>query len=230
MSLLVLSPETVWNPGVLVFPSAPRKVMTRGLVLPRREVTWGLMGRMIVESQLLRFLLALLPFVAAMLIWPMAALPISQAPLPMLMAIGFVEMRVLRLPRHKRAQVTTEAEAARALDTLNFRGRRILMEIAAGRGLEAGALYLVVEQSDLAKLPPLTWVSVQGDRGKDRLLALTAAERALIRDTLFDAGFPETALAKANLREGAAMRAVTFEARGVSAHARLAAALAAAPA
>lgn len=218
-----MSPETVWNPSALEFPTAPRKILERISILPRREFSWSLLARVIFENQFLRYMTALLPFIIAMLIWRDMALPISQAPLPMFIAIGIVEMRVLRVPRAKRDAVTTEAEAARALDTLAFRGRGILAKIAAGRGLQTGALYLVVEQSELAKVPPLTVVSVQLDSGKSRLLPLTSAERDMIRQDLFDADFTERALHLANLRENEQMRSVAFEARGVSAHARLAA-------
>jgi len=223
MSLFVLSPDTVWNPGILNFPTAPRKILERGMILPRRDASWGFIGRAIFESQVLRFLIAVLPFGIAALIWPAAALPISQAPVVMLMTIGIVELRVLRIPREKRALMTTEADAARALDTLNFRGRRILAQLAAHRGFQSGALYLVIEQSDMVRVPPMTIASVQVGEGKSRLLPLTSEERAIIRDGLFDDAFSERDLFLANQREGEAFRSVAFEARGVSAHARLAA-------
>ena len=221
MSLFVLSPDTVWNPRALEFPTAPRKILERGALLPRREVTWALIGRLIVENQFLRILAALLPFVIAVLVWPDMALPVSQAPLLMFIAIGIVEMRVLRLSRDRREHLATEAEAARALDTLNFRGRRILARIAALRGVQSGTLFLVVEQSELARVPPLTIASVQADSGKHRLVSLSAAERQIIRDDLFDGEFTEQQLLNANLREAVAMRAVAFDAHGVSSHARL---------
>lgn len=223
MSLFVLSPDTVWNPAILGFSTAPRKILERGLILPRRDVTWGFIARMIFESQVLRFLIACLPFGVAAIIWPAAALPISQAPVVMLMTIGIVELRLLRIPREKRAQMTTEVEAARALDSLHFRGRRILAQLAARQGIEKGTIYLVIEQSDMVRVPPLTIASVQRDHGKSRLVPLTAEERAVIRDGLFDDEFTERHLFLANQREGVSFRSVAFEARGVSAHARLAA-------
>ncbi|WP_299970250.1 hypothetical protein [uncultured Roseobacter sp.] len=223
MSLFVLSPDTVWNPGILSFPTAPRKILERGMILPRRDVSWGFIGRVIVENQVLRFFVALLPFGVAAVVWPAAALPVSQAPIAMLIVIGFVELRVLRIPREKRESMATEAEAARALDTLQFRGRRILAQFAARRGIETGTIYLVIEQSDMVRIPPMTVVSLQLDHGTSRLIPLSAEERALIRDTLFDAEFTERQLHLANQREGVTLRSVAFEARGVSAHARLAA-------
>ncbi|MEL7215534.1 MAG: hypothetical protein AAFY35_18685 [Pseudomonadota bacterium] len=223
MSLFVLSPDAVWNPGLLNFPTAPRKILERGMILPRRDVTWGFVARVIFESQVLRFVIALLPFGIAAIIWPGAALPISQAPVLMLVAIGVIELRVLRLSRAKRKDMTSEAAAARALDSLNFRGRRILAQLAASKGVETGTLYLVVEQSDMVRVPPLTIASLQLDEGKSRLVPLTSEERAIIRDGLFDDEFSERDLFLANQREGVAFRSVSYDARGVSAHARLAA-------
>ncbi|MEM8730364.1 MAG: hypothetical protein AAGF79_10650 [Pseudomonadota bacterium] len=229
MSLFVVTPDTVWNPGALRFSSAPRKILQRGMLLPRLDFTWGLLARVIFENQVLRYLVALGPFVAAILIWPDLALPISQAPVPMVLAIAFVELRVLRVPREKRARLMSEDAVARTLDTLNFRGRRILARLAASRGLEHGGLYLVVEQSDMAKVAPLTAVSVQADSGKSRLVSLSDEERQIIRDDLFDDSFTERQLHIANLRENVGIRSVSFDARGVSAHARLAARLSQAP-
>lgn len=223
MSLFVLSPDTVWNPGILNFPTAPRKILERGMILPRRDVTWGFIARAIFESQVLRFVITLMPFGIAAIVWPGAALPVSQAPILMLATVGVVELRLLRVPRAKRKDMTTEAEAARALDTLNFRGRRILAQLAASRGIETGTIFLVVEQSDMVRVPPMTIVSLQLDHGKSRLVPLTTEERAVIRDGLFDEEFTERHLFLANQREGEPFRSVAFEARGVSAHARLAA-------
>ncbi|MEM6303501.1 MAG: hypothetical protein AAF744_02215 [Pseudomonadota bacterium] len=218
-----MSPQTVWNPGLLRFPTAPRKILQRGLVLPRGQAGIGVFCRALFESLWLRCVLALAPFLATGFTWPSTALPLSQAPIAMLALIGFVELRLFRVPRRKRDQVTTEAEAARALDTLQFRGRRILAQLAAKRGIESGTIYLVVEQSDLVRVPPLTLASLQLDHGKSRLAPLSESERAIIREGLFDDEFTERDLLKANLREDVMMRAVSFEARGVSAHARLAA-------
>lgn len=225
MSLFVLSPDTVWNPSILNFPTAPRKILERGMILPRRDVSWGFIARAVFESQVLRFLAACLPFGLAAFIWPAAALPISQAPVVMLMTIGIVELRLLRLPREKREQMASETDAARALDSLKFRGRRVLAQLAARLGIETGTIYLVVEQSDMVRVPPMTIASVQLDKGKSRLVPLTAEERAVIRDGLFDDDFTERDLFLANQREGVSFRSVAFEARGVSAHARLAALL-----
>lgn len=230
MSLIILTPATVWNPDALDFRTAPRKLVDRIAILPRREVGYGTIARLIAENQLLRFLSALLPFVLAMVIWPNLAKPISQAPIPMLVFIGFVEMRVLRIPKHKRASLIPEAEAVRTLDMLGFRARRILSRIAARREDLNGELYLVVDQSELAKLTPLTILTVQTGFGDRRILDLDAEERDLIRTELFDDEISEQMLHLTNLREDTYMRTHTYDTRAVTAHARLSARLNAASA
>ncbi|MEM9498078.1 MAG: hypothetical protein AAGA28_09175 [Pseudomonadota bacterium] len=221
MSLFVVCPDTVWNTGALAFRSAPRKILERITLWPRWPARRGLYGRIILESQILRFSLALMPFVLIMLIWPDMALPVSQAPVLMLIFIGFVELRVLRVPRNKRAGVTSADAAAQTLDTLNFKGRALLARIAAKRGIETGEIYLVVDQSDLANLPPLTLVSVQTDSGKTRVLPLDAEEQGWIRTGLFDGNLTESSLHRANLRENEFLRSVAFNTSSVTARARL---------
>ena len=223
MSILVLSPETVWNQGILKFSTAPRKILQRGMIVPRKEAPARLRFRIILESQFVRYFLTLLPFIIAGIVWPELALPLGSAPVLMLIAVGFVELRILRIPPAKRKKIVGEAESARALDALNFRGRKILSSLAAKRGIEKGTLYLVVEQSDLVRLNLLTFVSLQKDEGKSRLVALDKDDREIIRTGLFDHDFTEHHLALANQRESTFMRSVNFEARGVSAHMRLAA-------
>ncbi|MEL7116059.1 MAG: hypothetical protein AAGP08_10780 [Pseudomonadota bacterium] len=226
MSLFVLSRDTVMNPGALKTGSVPRKHIKRIAILPKTEAPRWLRLRVLAESEPLRFAIALTPFIAAMFVWRDLALPISQAPLAMLIVIGFFELRVLRLPAHRREKVTTEARAARALDTLAFRSRAILSEIAADQGDSEGELLLVVEQSELAFFPTLTIVSVQTAHGGTRLLDLTPRLRDVIRTKLFDDDFTEKDLHKANLRENVFLRSIAFDARAVSGHARLAAILA----
>lgn len=227
--MFIVTPDTVWNPGALETRRIPKKMLGRIAILPRRGVTARLVARVVFEAQFLRFCAALLPFVIAMLIWQEAALPISQAPLVMLVVIGVVEMKFLRIAPDQRDAVCDAAAAARTLDALRFRANRLLSRIAAGRGLHDGALHLVVEQSELARVPPLSLVSVQIDGARRALLDLTEDERALIAGELFDETLSEAALAAANQREGTFLRDVAFEARSVSAHARLAAMRAARP-
>jgi hypothetical protein len=113
-------------------------------------------------------------------------------------------------------------EAERGLDLLRDRATRILTKIAAGRGLVSGRLHLVVEQSDLARISPLTLVSVQSEDGPE-VLRLTHEEEALIRDTLFQPPLTERALHRIALAEDEQLRDVALDPRSISAHARLAA-------
>lgn len=223
MSVFVMTPDTVWNPGPLRIKTVPRKLIDRIMVMPRREAGWRTVLRVIFEYQILRYTVALSPFLIAMLIWPEFALPIAQAPVLMLIVVGFVELRFLRVPHDKRKHAATEAEAARAFDALAFRARKILSEVAARRGVTAGEIHLVVDQSDLARVAPLTIVTVQSELDGEGVVALSPEERQMIRDQLFDDDFTERQLHAANTREGKFMRSIAFDARGVTAHARLAA-------
>lgn len=220
MSAFILSPETVWNPKALETGSVPRKVLHRIAFLPKGGGA-ALAARVIFENEPLRYFIALSPFVVAMFIWRDLALPISQAPVAMIIVIGFFEMKVLRVSAEKRKTLMDEYEAARVLDTLNFRARRVLTKLAALRGQTSGELMLVVEQSELAHITPLTLVSVQTREGKPRILPLAPEERDLISAELFDSEFTERMLHRANLREDLFLRSVSFDARGVSGHARL---------
>ena len=222
MSAFILSPETVWNPKALATGSVPRKVLHRIAFLPKGGGI-GLIARVIMENEPLRYFIALSPFVVAMFIWRDLALPISQAPVAMIIVIGFFEMKVLRVSNEARKTLMNEDEVARVLDTLNYRARRVLTKLAALRGLTSGEVMLVVEQSELARVTPLTLVSVQTREDKPRILSLTQQERDLIAAELFDDTFTERLLHRANLREDVYLRSVSFDARGVSGHARLAA-------
>lgn len=221
--MFVVAPSTMLNPAALETRRIPKKLLGRVAILPRRGLTPGLVARLVLEGQFLRFSVALAPFVIAMLIWPEAALPISQAPLAMLLVIGVVEMRLLRIVKDKRPAVCDESQAARVLDALRFRATRLLSRIAAGRGLPEGVLHLVVEQSELARVPPLTLVSVQWDGPRRVVLDLTDGERALLQAELFGDEVSEAALAAANQREAVFLRDIALPVHAVSAHARLAA-------
>jgi hypothetical protein len=221
--MLIVSDTTISNRGVLETRSLPKKFLGRAQLVPRRGGI-GLWLRMIVEIQLLRYLFALLPFVIMPLVARDTAAPIMQAPLAMGVVIGLVEMNVLRLSKSARARAVDADEAARRLDTLAFRGRAALRRIAARQGIAEGELRLVVEQSELARIPPLTLVSVQTDRPGPRLLSLDEADRATLAE-LFTDGLSERDLLAVNHRDDLYIRDIAQEARAVSAHARLAAAL-----
>ncbi|MDP5358912.1 MAG: hypothetical protein NWR52_01985, partial [Paracoccaceae bacterium] len=93
------------------------------------------------------------------------------------------------------------------------------------RDLRSGQLHLVVEQSDLGLFAPLTYVTVQSEDGP-AVLALTRQERDIIAQGLFQAPLDEGLLLRINQSQNTFLRDITLNARGVSAHARLAAALA----
>jgi hypothetical protein len=57
----------------------------------------GLWARLILEIQFLRYMAALVPFIAIPFMSNDLALPVTQAPLAMVLVIAVVEMRVLRL-------------------------------------------------------------------------------------------------------------------------------------
>ncbi|WP_434620567.1 hypothetical protein [Tabrizicola sp. M-4] len=219
--MFILTPDTIWNPHVLEMRQVPRRVFGRVMIFPRRGAGLGLWLRLIFEIEVLRYLGALLPFLLGAVIYPQYALAISQAPLPMLIVIYFVEAKLLRLNRTRAKALASPAEVERGMDLLRVRSVAILSKIAAGRGLVDGRLHLVVEQSEIWRMPPLTLVSVQSEAGPE-VMRLTAEERSLVAG-LFDEAFGERDLLRANLAAGECLRDVAFDLRGVSAHARLAA-------
>lgn len=222
--MLIVTEDTILNRAALDTRSLPKRFFGRVMLFPRRA-GFRLWLRLLAEVQVLRYFTSLAPFVLIPLYWQGLALPISQAPLVMLIVIAGVELKVLRLSKSARARRVAVEEAARRLDTLAFRARDCLRRIAARQGIAEGELQLVVEQSELARIPPLTLVSVQTDRPAPRLLRLDDADRAILRDRLFGDGLTEADLLAVNQRDDLYLRAITQEARAVSAHARLAAAL-----
>lgn len=220
--MFIVSPATVTRPSMLEMRQLPRRFLGRGLLIPRRGGSAGHVARMVFEVEILRYLGALLPFVLAALIWRDQALAIAQAPLLMVFVVYAVEMRFLRVPAARRAGLIDEAEAERGLDLLAVRARAILTRIAAGRGLAQGHLHLVIEQSELCRLPPLTYVSVQSEDGPE-VMELTPGEETLITGTLFQPPLDERRLHLINLAQDEFLRDVGLDLRGISAHARLAA-------
>ena len=221
--MLIVTHNTLRNPAILKVRQLPRKFFGRVTVWPR-AMSFGLTLRILIEMQWVRIALALSPLVAIALIWRAAALPLSQAPLLMLIIIWWVETRLLRVPAKRRAALIDAAEAERGLDLLRVEGRAALSRIAAGREMRAGQLHLVVEQSELWSFTPLTYVSVQSEAGPE-VLRLTGAEQDILRETLFQGGLSEARLQRINQSRNTFLRDIAFDARGVSAHARLAAAL-----
>lgn len=223
--IFVVTPQTVSNPRALRGGTPPRKILD-GLqtVYPRGGIFSPVFWRLVPEYQILRYSVALSPFPIAMLIWPELALPISGAPLLMFLLVIWVESNLLTISdKSRRLKLMDDASVARGLDLFAQRGRAILTRIAAGRGMETGELLLVVEQTAMAPVPPLTFVSVQAAVEGGPVLDLDEAERALIADTLFDDALPERHFHRINLRENVFLRSVALEARSISAHARMAA-------
>jgi hypothetical protein len=219
--MLVLTKDTLRNPGALETRSLPKRFFGRVAVLPRNP-SLGLRLRLLIEYQFLRYMAALLPFCVPMLIWPQSAAPISQAPLAMVLLIGVVELRVLGLSDRQRDRLMSEDDAHAVLDTLAFRARAALRQIAARQDLAEGDLRLVIEQSELARISPLTLVSVQSELPAPRVLDLDPGDRAVLLG-LFDDAMTERALHRAGLRLRKMLHEVRIEAHGISAHARLAA-------
>ncbi|MBS0123118.1 hypothetical protein [Thetidibacter halocola] len=220
--MLILTHDTLRNPAILEVRSLPRRFLGRVMPWPR-QADWRVSLRLVFEIQLLRYLAVLLPFVGAMLVWPELAFPLAQAPLAMIVVIALVEVRLLALSPGARERLLSSDEADRILDTMRLRARRCLSRIAARQGLDEGELHLVIEQSGMARVPPLTLVSVQAE-APARVLRLDAGDRAELA-RLFDDRFTERDLQRANLRTDTFLRMVAVEARSVSAHQRLAARL-----
>jgi hypothetical protein len=226
--MFLVTPDTVLNPGALAMKQAPRRFFGRAVLWPRRGAGAATTFRMLAELQALRYTLPLLPLLVIGFTWTQTALPLAQAPILMVLLIGLVEMRLLRLSPAARARLATPDEAARILDLLQAQGRPIVTRIAAGRDLAPGRLQIVVEQSELARIAPLTYVSVQHDPddGRPSILALTDPEKTLIRSALFGGDLTEQALYRANFSQGQTLRLVSLDTTAVSAHARLAALMA----
>jgi len=225
--MFIVSPSTILNSRALETRGVPKRIIGRISLFPRQGATWRLVLRLIFEVQVLRFFLALMPFIVAMFIWPDLALPISQAPIPMLFLIFFVETRVFNMSKEKREALMSDADMDRTLDALQFNARRVLTKIAAHKGLQSGEIHLVVEQSQLARVPVLTLVSVQRAGTDPLVLDLDETERRMIDDGLFDGSLTEESLHLVTLRQSKNLRSVVIDASEISAHARMAAVMAA---
>ncbi len=217
--MFIITPRTISSKSALEFRQIPRRFIGRSFVWPRAE-GWRLKARVIFEVELLRYLVALAPFAGLALLWRDSALAIAQAPALMVLVIYGVEMRFLRLTPAAREALMEPAARDRMGDLLAARGRAILTRIGAGRRLTQGALHLVVEQSELARVAPLTFVTVQSDDGP-ALVDLTAEEQALIRAELFAPPLTEAAMQRLTLARKDTVSVVSLEMRAISAHARM---------
>jgi hypothetical protein len=219
----VVTPSAVLRPDALAGRRAPRPLLPAGLALAPRGRPFGREARrLLFQHAIARYVAALLPFPIAMIIWPELALPISQAPLLMLILVLFIETSVLSIGSpEKRRALAPRDEIARVGDLLRTRARDALTRIAAGRGLASGTLHLVVEQSGMARVPPFSLVSLQSETGE--VLDIDAEEQALLAAWLFDDGLTEQRLHVVSLATDTFMHATSLDTRTVSAHARLAA-------
>ncbi len=195
-------------------------------VLPRGLVADRTFWRILLEYPFLRYAIVLFPIPVAILVWPHLALPISGAPLLMFLLVLYVEGNVLSVPTAARRRALIDAaEADRGLDLLAVRARAALTRIAAGRGMAAGRLTLVIEQSPMAAMPPLTLASLRDEAGT--ILPLSATEAADIRGILDPAPGPgrldARLLHRINLSRAETLRAFALDAAAIPAHARLAA-------
>lgn len=223
--MLILTHSTLRNPAILKVRQLPRKFFGRVAVWPLGQVGFAGFMRLIIEFQAVRYILTLSPFIFIGMSWNALALPMAQAPILMIFMIWLVEMRILRVPKSRRSKLIEGAQAERALDLLRVQSRAALTKIAALRDMKHGELHLVVEQSELWRMTPLTYVSVQSETGPE-VLCLSELEIDILKQTLFTPPLTEALLQRVNQSEGTFIRDITFDARGVSAHARLAAALA----
>ncbi len=221
--MFIVSPSTILNSRALETRGVPKRIIGRISLFPRQGATGRLVLRLLFEVQVLRFFVALMPFVVAMFVWPHLALPISQAPIPMLFLIFFVETRVFNMSKEKRQALMTDAEMESTLDALEFNARRVLTRIAARKGLQSGEVHLVIEQSELGRVPVLTLVSVQLAGSDPQVLDLDETERRMIDEGLFDDGLTEESLHLVTLRQSKNLRSVIIDASEISAHARMAA-------
>lgn len=219
--MIIVSPSTIWNSSALETRTVPKRVFGRITILPRIRLGTGTLLRLIFEVQVLRYVLPLVPFVIAMFVWPHLALPIAQAPILMMMVVAFCEMRLLAVGRDERDKLITDSEMASTLDALRFNATRLLTRLAARRGLTGGDLLLVIEQSQLAHIAPLTLVSLQQREPAPMVLSLDADERRMIREGLFDDQLTERKLHLVSLRENKNLRTVSLNTATISAHARM---------
>jgi hypothetical protein len=221
IGMFIVTPSTLLNARALQMQAAPKRMLRRISIVPRVRISAGMWARLIFEVQILRYLVPLIPFIVAMFVWPDLALPISQAPIPMMLVIAFFETRVLSIKPTNRSGLISDADMARTEDALRYNARSILRRIAAKRMLSTEEILLVVEQSTLARVPPLTLVSVQEAEPQPRVLDLDAEERALIEASLFDDDISERDLHCVALRQNENLRAISFDASTLSAHERM---------
>ncbi|MEL6642926.1 MAG: hypothetical protein AAFQ79_03255 [Pseudomonadota bacterium] len=223
--IFVLTQPNLANPAALEVRTLPKQIFHRSVtILPKGWPFHRVFWRLVFEHALTRYAIALAPFPAVILLWPDMALPVSQSPLVMLIVIILFETHVISIPRSRRARLADEDTIGRVLDQLRLRSIAALTDLATRRGIEAGELHLVVEQSEMARVPPFTYVSVQHDTADGpAFLSLSPDEQFALTDRLFDADFTEDMLRRVNFAQSTFLRNTVLDPRTISAHARMAA-------
>jgi hypothetical protein len=181
--MLIVAPQTISNAGVLETRSLPKKFFGRVQLFPK-GAGFGLWARLILEIQFLRYMAALVPFIAIPFMSNDLALPVTQAPLAMVLVIAVVEMRVLRLTDRAR-QRCDEDEAARRVDAFTFRARPPCGGSRRGgdRGGRGHAGRRTVRTGACAA-PDAGVGAIR--RAGPHVMDLDPEDRAILQDTLFD--------------------------------------------
>lgn len=221
--ILFLTRANLASPSLLDIKSVPKRFMTLGRLVYPRGFTSAVFWRTVFETPITRYALALSPFPIALIFKPEWALPISLAPVPMAMFVLMFESYVLSVPSPsaRRALIGSD-EADRGLDLLKTRADAVLTKIAASRDVSSRTLHLVIEQSELLRIPPLTQVSVQQDGPEPGFVELDRDEQAMIAGTLFDDALDERTLRLINVAQNVLIRKFELDPNSISAHARLA--------
>ena len=222
--IFVLTPRTVANAEILKTRTVPRRLLTIGRLAWPRPRFGKLWWRTFFERSLPRYMIALAPFPIAILMKPEWALAISQAPLPMFAVVLIIETYVLSVgSREARRALIEPAKEAEAFDLMAIRAREALTGLAVRQNIMTGTLYLMVEVSEMLRVPHLTYVSVQTDGPPAGFLDLDEEERTRLAAHLFAPGLDEDTFQRANIAANSAMRVYELDVTTISAHARLAA-------
>lgn len=215
--MFVVSPATILNPTKSKRRTdADRLIGSRPLIVPRTSSLSWVILRLAFEWSLLRHIFILSPIPVSFLLFPSLIQQAMALPPLFMLIVMHAEGNLPTI----RSRVSPDTTIDRGMDVLAQRGRKLLTRLAAMRGLAGGRLTLVIEQSEMVNLPPLTFVSVRST-GSAGMLDLTHSEIAILREGLFDAAFDERQLHRINQTQRCSIRKVTLDASSISAHARL---------
>ncbi|MEO1494892.1 MAG: hypothetical protein AAFV19_22335 [Pseudomonadota bacterium] len=222
--LLFLTRANVASPSALKLTKVPKRFLSLGVRVFPRKMFSALFWRVVFEIPVARYALALSPVPVALVLKPEWALPISLAPVPMALFVILIESYVLNVPSPAaRRALISPVEQDRGLDLLKIRAEQVLTRLGAARHPGTGVLHLVIEQSEILRVAPLTYVSIQPDGPEPDFLSLTEDEQTMIAEALFDAAFDEARLRLINAAQNQFVRTYVLDPNSISAHARLAA-------